>query len=293
MLQAQHMRILLPVLGLFAFIGLLAHDAAAQSRGSVLSRIDELEDRLQRLETTAPANPNTTTSPAPSASGGQAQIAISSFQEELRQLRGDIEELSHTQRRQSEQIEQLSREIDLRFSQMTPASAEMPVSPPEAPVAPPETPVLGTTQTTPAEAPAEPTDESDDNSAAPPGEAYKAAFETLNSGDYAAAEQLFGAFINRYPEHSLIGNAHYWLGETYYVQERFETAADEFRKGFQAMPQGPKAPDNLLRLGMTLGVLERKDEACIIFKQLTQKYADQSKAALRKANHERDKLGCQ
>ena len=59
------------------------------------------------------------------------------------------------------------------------------------------------------------------------------------------------------------------------------------------MPQGPKAPDNLLRLGMTLGVLERQKEACIIFKQLMQKYASQSQAVKRKATHERDKLGCQ
>jgi TolA-binding protein len=76
------------------------------------------------------------------------------------------------------------------------------------------------------------------------------------------------------------------------VQGQHEQAAEQFRKGFQVLPEGPKAPDNLLRLGMTLDVLGRKDESCIILKQLLEKYKGRSESVLRKATRESEKLGC-
>ena len=70
------------------------------------------------------------------------------------------------------------------------------------------------------------------------------------------------SFIQRYPNDSLAGNAQYWLGETYYVRKDYNNAAAVFAEGYQKYPKGGKAADNLLKLGMALGQLGQKTDAC-------------------------------
>lgn len=274
--------------------------AFAQNRSAVLSRLDRIEQRLSELQAGEGGRPIQ----APATGAANLGVGLTALEEQMRQLRGDIERMSFRIDRQQDQITALKESVamlqeralrweqkraqppqpDLSAKEDTARSAAMPMADlselPEFSNL--QTPADDAAQAQQAQAEDVPTAEA----------AYKAAFETLNSGNYTAAERLFSKFIATYPQSSLIGNAHYWLGETYYVQEQFDAAADEFRKGFQEMPEGPKAPDNLLRLGMTLGVLERKEEACVILDRLLEKYADQSQAVKRKATHEQEKLTC-
>ena len=60
----------------------------------------------------------------------------------------------------------------------------------------------------------------------------------------------------------LAGNAQYWLGETYYVRKDYENAATAFALGYQKYPKSAKAADDLLKLGMSLGNLGKKPDAC-------------------------------
>ena len=76
------------------------------------------------------------------------------------------------------------------------------------------------------------------------------------------------AFVQRYPNDPLAGNAQYWLGETYYVRKDYENAATAFAEGYQKYPESGKAADNLLKLGMSLGNLGKKSEACSAFARL-------------------------
>ncbi len=278
MLQAHHIRIRAIWLSLFLCVSAsLTQPAAAQNRDGVLNRIRAIEAQLETLHG-MPASSHV------NISGGQAQIALGALQEDVRKLRGDIEQMNHAQRRQQEILQQLGREMDLRCGALEKTHATAATTPEDEPKNHSETASEAPLISAPAPAEAKPEET--------PGEDYKKAFETLNKGNYASAETQFTHFIERFPEHSLIGNAYYWLGETHYVQEQFDAATNAFRQGFQTMPQGPKAPDNLLRLGMTLGTLERDKEACIILQQLMSKYAGQSKSVERKASHEREKLGC-
>ena len=47
------------------------------------------------------------------------------------------------------------------------------------------------------------------------------------------AEKSFKAFIGEHPNDPLASNAYYWLGETYYVQKKFQLAAISFARVFQ------------------------------------------------------------
>ena len=61
-------------------------------------------------------------------------------------------------------------------------------------------------------------------------EQYDYAFGLLRAADYANAEVALGTFIKSHPDNSLTSNAHYWLGETYYVRGKYGDAAAAFAR---------------------------------------------------------------
>ncbi len=134
-----------------------------------------------------------------------------------------------------------------------------------------------------------------DASGLPPGspeDRYNYARGFLMRRDFEGAEQALRAFVDTYPENELAGNAQYWLGETFYVRNDFGTAARTFADGFQRYPDSSKAPDNLLKLGMSLAALERTEDACITLQKLESEYPQAAANIKRRAEDERSRLKC-
>ena len=98
---------------------------------------------------------------------------------------------------------------------------------------------------------------------------YRFAYSLLRQADYDKAATAFEEFLGAHPSDNLAVNARYWLGETHYVRGDYRTAANEFLTGFQKNPKGSKAPDSLLKLGMSLIRLEQNKEACATFDKLS------------------------
>ncbi|MGE0725159.1 MAG: tol-pal system protein YbgF [Alphaproteobacteria bacterium] len=127
--------------------------------------------------------------------------------------------------------------------------------------------------------------------AGPPQQQYDHAFSLLARGDYPAAEQSMRAFVRQHPNDRLASNAQYWLGETFYVRQDYQNAAISFAEGYKRYPQGVKAPDTLLKLGMSLAQLKQRDDACGAFRRLEQ--MNEAPGNLRDgARRERQRLGC-
>ena len=124
-------------------------------------------------------------------------------------------------------------------------------------------------------------------------DAYNTAFAKLKRADYKGAATDFTAFLKKYPENALAGNAQYWLGETYYVRKEYNNSAAEFLKGYQQFPKNTKAPDTLLKLGMSLKALGNKEQACKAFVRLPTDYPTASPALRTRAEQEKTKLACQ
>ncbi len=103
---------------------------------------------------------------------------------------------------------------------------------------------------------------------------YKYAFSLLRKAQYDEAADVLSAFIELHAGHPLVENASYWLGETFYARKLFGDAARIYATNLQAYPEGKKAPDNMVKLGMSLANLERTDEACQAFKELVRKFPD-------------------
>ena len=62
--------------------------------------------------------------------------------------------------------------------------------------------------------------------------------------------------------------------------------------GYQNYPKSKKAPDNLLKLGMTMVQLGEKDQGCKMISGLKKEYPKASKSVLQKAQYEQKKFKC-
>jgi tol-pal system protein YbgF len=125
-----------------------------------------------------------------------------------------------------------------------------------------------------------------------PQEQYEYATGLLQRGAYPEAGLAFKAFVAQHPKDSLAGNAQYWLGETYYAQSDYKSAAIAFAEGYQKYPKSSKAPDNLLKLGMSLGQTGRKSDACTAFKQLNAQFPDASGPIKDRTARAQQRYGC-
>jgi tol-pal system protein YbgF len=121
---------------------------------------------------------------------------------------------------------------------------------------------------------------------------YHDAFKMMQDGDYVGAERGFKTFIQRNPQHQLAGNAQYWLGESYYSRGDFQNAMTAFAEGYKSYKTGPKGPDNLLKLGVTLAKLNRKGDACAMFQRFNQDYPRANDLQKRRIEQERQRNGC-
>lgn len=121
---------------------------------------------------------------------------------------------------------------------------------------------------------------------------YERALGDLQAGNYAGAELDLAELLATHPAHELAGNAQYWLGETHYVRRQFKRAAQAFLSGYTTYEKSPKAPDSLLKLGMTLTALGEKTTGCDAFAELGAKFPDASIAVKKRADIERKRANC-
>ena len=258
--------------GLWVAVG--AGPAGAQEAAD--ARLDALEARLEALSRQA------------DAIASQAR-RLQELEDSLRTVTGAMQENRHL----LDQIRGQLRQLEAAQA----AQADVNAAPP--PQAPPRVPGAGDAPgpgdpapaagppVTAAEAPPVPAPQFDDEEAR-----YRRAYELLGLADYAGAEAAFREFIRDYPNSTLTDNAYYWLGESHYVREQYEQAAAEFARGFRSGPDQQKAPDILLKLGLSLIALGKNDDACQALQRLELDYPDASKRTRDRAVLGRERAGC-
>ena len=126
----------------------------------------------------------------------------------------------------------------------------------------------------------------------PAEEQYEFAVSFMKIGDYETAEFALKEFIDKNKDHDLAGNAQYWYGETFRIRQLYSDAATAYLDGYQNYPKSKKAPDNLLKLGITMVQLGEKDQGCKMISGLKKEYPKASKSVLQKAQYEQKKFKC-
>jgi tol-pal system protein YbgF len=124
-----------------------------------------------------------------------------------------------------------------------------------------------------------------------PDDLFLRAEKSLLQMQYSDAETGFKDFLSKYPDHNLAGSAEFKLGETYYAQQDFTSAAKAYLAGYKQFPKSRRAPDSLLKLGMSLGRLGQKDQACAALGSVGDEYPNAVEVKKR-AQAEYKRAGC-
>ena len=124
----------------------------------------------------------------------------------------------------------------------------------------------------------------------PPEEQYEFAVSFMKIGDYETAEFALREFIDKNKDHDLAGSAQYWYGETFRIRQLYSDAATAYLDGYQNYPKSKKAPDNLLKLGITMVQLGEKDQGCKMISGLKKEYPKASKSVVQKSLYDQKKF---
>ena len=260
---------------ILAFAVCLVHTTGAFAQAPVVDARD-LDERLKRLERLL---------------GSESLVKlydeVESLGTEVRELRGQLEVLSHTINQAGQRQRDLYLDTDQRLQRIESASPTQTASPSPLPATPPAVPAspAGTaaaSQPAPAPAATAPAQTPPAAGIDPFAEqqAYQSAFDLLKSGRYEDATVAFQQFITEYPAGSYADNAQYWLGETFYITRRFEQAVQEFERLVSAHPNSQKLTHALLKIGYAHDELGNKAEAERVLGELMERHPQSAAAAL-------------
>ena len=125
-----------------------------------------------------------------------------------------------------------------------------------------------------------------------PGDLYQAGYSHMLAGDYQLAEQVFRDFVDIYPGDAQTPNAMFWLGEAQFSQGNYTDAAKTFLDAHEKFPQAEKGADTMLKLGMSLAALDKREPACATYRQTLTNYPGATQAVRSKVQQEQLKASC-
>lgn len=282
------------------FGGLMLATAPAQA--------DSTEQRLKRLEAdvqglsrlllegqgTAPRGGAAAPAVGANAAVADMQVRLSRLEQQLMVLSGQIEKLAFENRQLASRLARQSDDNEFRMQAIedrlnggagtgmaATAGDGGSVRPGSAPTQPasgqPSGPKPQQAITLPSGAPSD---------------QYAFALRLLRDGNYEGAGSAFEQFLKAHPKDKLAGNAQYWLGESHYARTQYREAAAAFLVGVQKYKRSPKAPDNMLKLGMTMRRLGHLEQACLTLDELPRRFPKATAATKKTAKDEIALIGC-
>lgn len=273
---------------------------------------DQVQELGQRIADARVLLAETVRNQVPPTLAAQMEVRLSDLEAEVRGLTGRIEELDFGLRRMNEKLDKATADMEFRISELESSKSTGGKKAPPAKGKPADTKADDDVK-------ADAKDKTDDKAAAthpgggagtkqpevamarpgpitlPPGsetDQYQYAMAFLRKGQYEQASSALTAFVTAHPRGQLASNALYWLAESYYARSMFDQAAVHFAEGYQKFPDGAKGPDSLLKLGMSLGRLNKRAEACTSLAELSRRYPDAPANIQNGAKAARDRFGC-
>ena len=125
-----------------------------------------------------------------------------------------------------------------------------------------------------------------------PNDDFSKSFDYMTDGNVDEAKKGFTAFVKKYSHSALSGEAYYWLGEIAFDKQDYNSAAISYLKGYREYPKGAKAPENILKLALTLKELGNNDEACKNLTRFNSEFKNAHVSLLARAKNQRQELKC-
>lgn len=276
--------------------------------------VDDLEDKLDRVERDLrelqyevhKGNPPASSGglaggPAGGVSGGGARL--NDMEQSLRELRGQVESLSFQVKQLTEQLDIARKESNYRLGALeggAPASAiPVPGSSPALAAGKAAPPVAltrgGSNQAgkAPGNLGSIPADASVETAGGlSPQQQYDGAMDLLSRAQYAEAQSAFRGFVAANPADQLAGPAQFWVGDIAFTQKDYQGSAKAFADVLKRYSKTAKAPEAMLKLGLSLVELGQKKEGCTTLGALKVKYPTAAKPLLDRAAKRSAEAGC-
>ena len=213
---------------------------------------------------------------------------VEQLKQEVMMLRGLVEEKDYEIRQMQKLSKERYRDMDQRLQDLTkkvmnaesgqaspaPAQASSSVAG-SASVA---VPVVGVDEIVPVQLPAASMgagEQTEDQKLA-----YQTAYNYVRDKNFPEAIDALHAYVEKYPEGDLTGNAFYWLGEVYLVLPKLEQAKQAFSIVVKTFPGHRKLPDAIYKLAVTLDRLQDPAGAERYLKQVQQQFPNSTAAKL-------------
>ena len=243
-----------PIFLTVLFLGVYSEQALAQVSESVSTEGRLIEERLDSsVEQT-------------SESGQLSELfyRIQVLQQDLKDLRGTIEEQSYLIKRLERSQKEQYLDLDSRLVQLGGAELEGRISQTEDKESSEEAlPLLG-----------EPPEFDNER------EAYQYAFDLMRNRQYQESLVGFEKIIVGFPNGQYTPNAFYWIGELYLAQGDNEKSRQSFIQVISLYPDHQKVPDAMYKLGVVYFALGDNQSALRYLGQVQQEYPNSSAAGL-------------
>ena len=189
---------------------------------------------------------------------------IQVLQQDLKDLRGTIEEQSYLIKRLERSQKEQYLDLDNRLVQLGGADLESPAAQTEDKESSEEVTTLLN------EVP-----EFDNER-----EAYQYAFDLMRNRQYQESLAGFEEIIVAFPNGQYTPNAFYWIGELYLAQGDNEKSRQSFIQVISLYPDHQKVPDAMYKLGVVYFALGDNQSALRYLGQVQQEYPNSSAAGL-------------
>lgn len=272
---------------------LVSYNANSQELIGVQEQIDALKEEMMILQ--RKVYRENTDAPLNLVNPGKTEAKMTQYDEIIRSLNGKIDELEYKINQLDSKIDTMNKDNDVRFKLLE----GKPIPAAEGSVQTPKKFDTAVANGAPKSIVGDNIAKENLKSLTPSKQnadantLYTQGLEALRAGKSAEAEQNFQLVLDKFPSDKLAGNAQYWLGEVYYNDKNFAKAAVAFAKGYEQYKNGAKGPDCLLKLGLSMIQLGKKDEACLAFVNLPSEFPKASADIKNKAAQEAKKYSCQ
>jgi tol-pal system protein YbgF len=231
--------------------------------------IDLERERLEQTDTSVPIDSApasaviaASTAAEPVSQGpnyGELYYQMQLLQQEVMELRGQMEEQTHELRQLKQQNLERYLDIDRRLSEGSGGST-------------------ATTQGTPGSG-------AQAQELAGEADAYRNAYSMVRSQQFSEAVISFKQFLQDFPDGKYAANAHYWLGELYLVivPPDLELSRREFTLLLEQHPDNSKAPDAMYKLGKVYFEKGNREKAREYLDKVISEYGSTNSSAVKLA----------
>lgn len=193
---------------------------------------------------------------------------VDELREELRTLKGRLEETDHLLRRTITAFQESEKKKEYRLNglenRLTKLEQYIDVN----------TPVYDSGKTGKRTSPRAEKEQISEN------ELYKLAKQAVDRGEFEKARKGFQLLIRKYPHSEHADNSHFWIGETYYRERLYEKAILAYQEVVEKYPVGNKVRASLLKQGFSFFNIGDRANARNILQELVDKYPDSDEAKI-------------